>query len=135
FDDLTDGADDLDLYVFYCPDNECRQVAESGGFTSEEEINLVLPTAGVYAVLVHGFETDPVGGPGANYELFAWSVGLSDFVGNLNVATPAAVTDGDHAAFALEWNGLAPATHYLGALSHNTPTGIYSLTIVDIKAP
>ena len=38
FDDLTDGADDLDLYVFHCPDNECRQVAESGGFTSEEEI-------------------------------------------------------------------------------------------------
>src|SRR5690606_29543056 len=31
FDDSTDGADDLDLYLFHCVDNDCVQVAESGG--------------------------------------------------------------------------------------------------------
>jgi subtilisin family serine protease len=136
FDDLTDGADDLDLYLFYCPNNECVQVAESGGFTSEEEINLILPEPGLYAVMVHGFETDPAGGgPGSNYSLFAWSFGIGDFVGNMRVASPASVSDGDHFDLELEWNGLAAGTHYLGALSHNTPNGIYSLSIVDIRSP
>ncbi|MBN1237608.1 MAG: S8 family serine peptidase, partial [Gammaproteobacteria bacterium] len=136
FDDSTDGADDLDLYLFHCPDNDCVQVAESGGFTSEEEINLILPEPGLYAVLVHGFETDPAGGgAGSNYELFAWSVGLGDFVGNMSVAAPSTVSDGDHYELDLAWSGLAPATHYLGALSHNTPSGIYSLSIVDIRTP
>src|SRR5690606_6778448 len=92
FDDLTDGADDLDLYLFHCPNNECVQVAESGGFTSEEQIDLVLPTPGLYAVLVHGFETDPVGGgPGSNYTLFSWSFGTNDAVGNMEVAAPLSV--------------------------------------------
>src|SRR5690606_5737335 len=111
-------------------------VAESGGFTAEEEINLILPEPGLYAVLVHGFETDPVGGgPGANYDLFAWSVGISDFVGNMSVNAPTTVADGDHFELGLDWSGLSAGTRYLGALSHTTPTGIYSLSVVDIRTP
>ncbi|HEX7079791.1 MAG TPA: S8 family serine peptidase [Gammaproteobacteria bacterium] len=136
FDELTDGADDLDLYLFYCPGNQCVQVGESGGFTSEEEIDLVLPDAGLYTVLVHGFETDPVaGGPGANYTLFAWSFGKADVVGNLTVSAPTAVVDGDRAVLGVEWGGLAAGTRYLGAISHTTPSGPYSLTILDVRAP
>ncbi len=86
FDEETDGQDDLDLFLFYCPNNQCSQLAKSDGVTSDEEIDIPLPQAGSYALLVHGFETDQVaGGPGANYSLFTWSIGLNDAVGNLTV--------------------------------------------------
>ncbi len=135
FDDATDGADDLDLYVFYCPNDQCTQVGQSGGFTSNERVDLRMPQAGIYAVLVHGFQTDPANGPGANYTLFAWSVGVDDVVGNMQVTAPQSVADGDRTNFDLEWSGLAPATRYLGVLSHNTPNGLYALTVIDITTP
>ncbi len=135
FDEFTDGADDLDLYLFHCPNNECVQIAESGGFTSEEQIDLVLPEPGVYAVLVHGFDTDPAGGAGAHYTLHAWSLGISDYVGNFDVFGPAVVTDGEHTVLELEWGGLAPATRYLAAISHIAANEPYTLTIVEIRSP
>jgi len=136
FDEFTDGNDDLDLYLFFCPNDQCTQIAESGSFTSEEEINLTLPTAGLYAVLVHGFETDAVaGGPGATYTLFGWSFGVNDDVGNLSIAGPANVTDGDRLDLPIDWSQLAPGTRYLGAISHNTPMGLYGLTILEVDSP
>jgi subtilisin family serine protease len=133
FDKLTDGADDLDLYVFYCPGNSCVEVGESGGFTSQEEVDLVLPAAGLYAALVHGFATDQaVGGPGAHYSLLAWSFGIDDDVGNLTLTAPSTVAEGDQTELELSWGALAPATRYLGAISHNTPLGIYALTVIGV---
>src|SRR5262249_39023361 len=72
FDELTDGEDDLDLFLFHCPsNNQCSQLAKSDGITSDEQIDIWEPEAGSYVLLVHGFETDQVGGgPGANYSLF-----------------------------------------------------------------
>jgi len=136
FDEYTDGNDDLDLYLFFCPNNECNQIAESGSFTSAEEINIALPTAGLYAVMVHGFETDEViGGTGAEYTLFAWSFGVNDNVGNLAIVTPGTVTDGDRLNLQMDWAQLEPATRYLGAISHNTPTGLFGLTILEVDSP
>ena len=136
FDELTDGNDDLDVYLFFCPNDACTQVAESGGFTSDEEINLILPQDGLYVAFVHGFETDQVsGGPGANYSFFTWSFGVNDDVGNLAVVSPQDVVAGDRLELAVSWAGLDPDTRYLGAISHDTPFGLYSLTIVNIASP
>jgi subtilisin family serine protease len=139
FDQYTDGNDDLDLYLFFCPDGttaSCTQVGQSGAFTSNEKIDLTTPTPGMYIVAVHGFETDQVaGGPGANYSLFVWSFGVDDDVGNLAVTGPSTVRAGDRAQLGLSWAQLAPGTRYLGAVSHETPRGIYSLTILDVSSP
>jgi hypothetical protein len=139
FDDFTDGDDDLDLYLFFCANgttDNCTQVAQSGGFTSDEEINVTTPEPGLYVVAVHGFETDQVaGGPGANYSLFTWSFGVTDDVGNLDVTAPPTVASGDRLNLDVSWSALDPSTHYLGAISHDTPFGVYELTIVDITAP
>ncbi len=136
FDEYTDGNDDLDLYLFFCPGNQCTQIAESGTFTSEEEINLTFPAAGTYAALIHGFETDPIaGGPGAEFTLFAWSVGSVDVAGNLLVTSPINVADGDRTFLDVDWGVLDPGIPYLGAISHNTPTGLYGLTILRIDSP
>ncbi len=136
FDELTDGNDDLDLYLFFCQNNLCSQIAESGSFTSEEEINLAFPTPGTYAALVHGFETDEVsGGPGANYELQAWSFGVIDNVGNLTVTAPAAATQGVTDNIQLNWTGLDDRTRYLGGISHSSSVGLEALTIVTVDTP
>jgi len=139
FDEFTDGADDLDLYLFFCQNgttDNCTQIGSSGGFTSNEKIDILNPAPGLYVAVVHGFETDQVaGGPGANYSLFTWSFGLADDVGNLDVVAPAAVVQGDRANLAVNWSSLNPSTRYLGAISHDTPFGLYQLTIVDVTAP
>lgn len=134
FDDLTDGEDDLDLYLFYCTTaDSCTQVGQSGSFTSDETIDVLLPPPGLYAVLVHGFETDEVtGGPGANYELMAWAFADNDDVGNMGIAQPGTVADGDRLDLAFDWGPLTTGTRYLGAFAHETPFDLRFLTIVTV---
>jgi subtilisin family serine protease len=134
FDALTDGDDDLDLYVYYCADNiNCVKIGDSGEPTSQEEFNLFYPPAGRYLALVHGFETDEVtGGPGAIYRLLGWSVGLNDNAGNMTVSGPSFATAGTTDTITVDWNGLLDDTIYLGGISHNTPQGISSFTLIRI---
>jgi subtilisin family serine protease len=135
FDELTDGEDDLDMYVFYCPDNvNCTKIGESGEPTSREQFNVILPGAGRYAVLIHGFDTDNVaGGPGANYTLLGWAFGLIDDQGNMTANGPAFVNAGTTEAVSVSWSGLGANTIYLGGISHNTPQGLVAITVVTIQ--
>lgn len=134
FDALTDGNDDLDMYVHYCPDNiNCTRIGESGEPTSQERFDQFQPPAGRYAVLVHGFETDQVaGGPGANYQLLAWSIGLIDDQGNMSVSGPSFVNTGTTGTVTVDWSNLQSNTIYLGGISHNTPSGLSGLTLLTI---
>jgi subtilisin family serine protease len=137
FDELTDGNDDLDLYLYFCPDSgNCIQVAESGSFTSEEQIDIPYPIPGQYTVLVHGFETDQAaGGPGANYSLFAWSISENDAAGNFEIGVPSAVQVGDRYDLDITWGPLEPGVRYFGGILHFTPSNIepYSLTLVTAR--
>lgn len=135
FDALTDGDDDLDMYIYYCGADglSCVKLGESGEPTSQERFNIIRPAAGLYAVLVHGFRTDETsGGPGSNYKLFGWSVGVNDDQGNMNASGPAFVAPGTTADITVDWSGLLPDTIYLGGVSHNTPQGLSGLTIITI---
>jgi len=134
FDTLTDGEDDLDLYIYHCADNvNCVRVGESGEATSNEEVNFLLPAGGRYAALVHGFETDNVsGGPGANYTMLAWAFGLVDDQGNMTATGPAFVNAGTTENVTVNWTGLLPDTIYLGGVSHNTPQGLSAITVIRI---
>ena len=135
FDSLTDGNDDLDMYVYYCADNiNCVKIGESGEATSDEEFNQFFPAGGRYAVLIHGFETDQVaGGQGANYVLLGWSFGISDDQGNMTASGPAFVNSGTTETITVDWNGLNDDTIYLGGISHNTPQGLSAITIIRIR--
>ena len=124
FDDYTDGNDDLDLYVY----RGGTLVGSSGGGTSAEIVNLLLPQAATYRVYVHGWQTD---GPDANFRLFAWNVGLVDDAGNMTVTAPATATVGP-ASIDVSWSGLAGGTKYLGAVSYANGTGLLGLTVVSI---
>jgi len=135
FDALTDGDDDLDLYVYYCgiDGTSCVELGASGEPTSQEQFNVVRPAAGLYAVFVHGFETDQVaGGPGANYQLLGWAFGINDDRGNMTASGPPFVNAGTTGTVTVNWSGLLSNTIYLGGISHNTPQGLSGLTLVTI---
>ena len=134
FDSLTDGNDDLDMYIYYCPGNApCTEIGNSGGQTSAEEFNVFLPGAGDYVIYVHGFATDnAAGGPGARYQLAAWQIGLDDNVGNMTVTAPAVVSSGTTADIQVDWTGLLANEIYLGAVSHTTPQGLVGITVIEI---
>ncbi|MCG8369236.1 MAG: hypothetical protein MJA32_01850, partial [Proteobacteria bacterium] len=135
FDTLTDGDDDLDMYVYYCgtTGESCTRIGESGEPTSQERFDQYRPAEGFYAVLVHGFETDPVqGGPGSNYRLLGWAFGVTDDKGNMNASGPAFVAAGTTGTVNFDWSGLTSNTIYFGGISHNTPQGISGLTLITI---
>jgi subtilisin family serine protease len=130
FDDFTDGADDLDLYVYRVGAGGALTLAgSSGGGTAAEEVNLSGAAApGTYKVFVHGWETD---GPDAQYTLFTWALG-SGPAGNLT-ATPSTTTAtvGGAASVQLAWTGLDASKKYLGAVDYSGSTGMPT-TIVRI---
>jgi subtilisin family serine protease len=134
FDSLTDGDDDLDLYIYFCADNvNCVKIGESGEPTSQEEFNILLPAAGRYAVLVHGFATDNAsGGRGSNYQMLGWAFGLDDDEGNMTATGPAVVSAGTTENITVTWSDLAPNTIYLGGVSHTTPGGLAAITVIRV---
>jgi subtilisin family serine protease len=139
FDALTDGDDDLDLYLFYQP-GQCNpldfrgvQLTESGGPTAEEQVNVFRPAAGCYGALVHGFETDEVnGGPGSNYTMLAWAFGITDDQGNMTASGPPVVNAGATEDVTVNWANLESNTIYFGGISHNSPNGLVGLTLITI---
>ena len=134
FDSQTDGNDDLDMYVYYCADLiNCNKIGDSGEPTSQEEFNVLLPAGGRYAVLVHGFQTDQIGGGfGANYKLFGWSFGLDDDQGNMSASGPAAVTAGTTADVTIDW--LGPAFSYYGSPDRDLRRGWKPLPLLGDPA-
>jgi subtilisin family serine protease len=131
FDDYTDGADDLDLYVFG-PAPDFDFVGQSTGVTTEEQVDVPDPEAGDYTVVVHAFQTD---GPDANYTLFSWS--FSDDELNMTLTAPTEAFLGTTETITVAWSGLTAGTKYLGAVSHNEGSDRLAVTIVriDTDAP
>jgi len=139
FDALTEGNDDLDLYLYYQPgvcnplDFRGTRVTESGGPTSEEQVNVFRPPAGCYGALVHGYETDPSNSQaGTNYTMLAWAFGIVDDQGNMTASAPPFVNSGGTETVTVNWANLVSDTIYLGGISHNTPQGLAGLTLITI---
>jgi len=135
FDALTDGNDDLDMYVYFCGDDgaSCVKIGESGGPTSEERFDQFRPPAGIYAILVHGFETDQIaGGPGAVFTMLSWAFGEVDDRDNMTANGPATVNAGTTETVTVDWFNLNSDTIYLGGISHITPQGLSGITLITI---
>ncbi len=132
FDGDTDGADDLDLYIY----QGTTLVGSSGSTTSNERVTFTInPASGPIplTVVVHGYETD---GPDSNFTLFTWSVGNAA-TGNMAVATPATATQGATGQVGLTFSGLAPDTRYLGTVSYHDTAFFLNVnpTVVSVNTP
>ncbi len=128
FDTDVAPASDLDLRLFRVnADGTLTQVASSGGATSNEEMNLVNPTAGTYVLAIDGYAT---GNPTA-YKAFVWRLG-STSTGNMAVAAPATATLGATGNVDLTFSGLTPGVRYLGSVAYDGAAGMPSPTIVRV---
>jgi subtilisin family serine protease len=126
FDDYTDGADDLDLYVY---DAGFNFVGGSFSFTSAEQVDVVFPASPVYFVAVHGWQTD---GADANYVLFDFSVSATPGGSLMIDSAPEAAVAGDPGTVEVSWAGLAPDMKYMGAVSHADGGGLIGLSLVRV---
>lgn len=130
FDEFTDGADDLDLYVYTLGGTN---VAASGSGTSAEQADVFNPTDPAYLVAVHGWATDETsGGPGTNYTLFSWAVGGSAGA-DFTVDAPAAAVLGATEAITVSWTGLEAGNKYLGAVLYSGGNPGYTLVNINTE--
>jgi len=128
FNEFTNGANDLDLYVY----RGTTLVGASGGGTTAEEVNLLNPIAATYTVWVHGFAT---ASPIATFTLFNWVLSGAA-AGNMTVSAPAAAVLGTTGTINLTFSGLAPATKYLGSVAYTgSATGLPNPTLVNVTTP
>lgn len=134
FNEFTSGDDDLDLYLYYCPGGSCSLRATSTNVDSNESASVLFPQAGLWAVFVHGFETD---GPVASFTAFNWAFSATPGSGILaingnNVTTTIETELGQAETLDLSWSGLPAGNRFLGGISHSSPGGLEGLTIIGI---
>ena len=128
FNDDTDGVDDLDLYLFEGDSIDLADlIGQSGNGDSNEEVHAVLPAAGTYTVVVHGWGTD---GPDAEFTLSGWLIPLA--AGDLAVDAPATAVATETGTVTASWTGLDALTRYLGAVSYSTGGELLDFTLVSV---
>lgn len=128
FNEFTDGNDDLDLYVFHCPEGLCSIVGQSANSDANESVTLEAPAEGLYAIFVHGWQTD---GADANYTLFSWAAGADE--GNMTISGPALATVGGAGTVTVDWSGLDAGKKYLGAVVHGDGSQTIGRTVISIS--
>lgn len=125
FDAETTAGSDLDLYVF---DGGGNLVGFSAGGTSDEEVNLVNPTAGNYTIGIDGFGTSNP----STFTVYAWVLD-GTLAGNMTVTAPPSATVGTTGTINLSFSGLTPGTKYLGMVSYSGVVGMPAPTIVSVN--
>jgi hypothetical protein len=68
------------------------------------------------------------------FKLHTWLLGSTD-AGNMTVTAPAGAVIGATGTIALAFNGLAPATKYLGSVVYAGAVGLPNPTIVRVDTP
>jgi len=149
FDELTDGNDDLDLYVWDCideipegePDGTCESIeligfSQNDGTSNEafEDFEANSRRSGTYIVDVHGFTVDTTDAESATrFCLLGWALGPDSDAGNLALTNvPANATYGSSASFSASWDNLDDGL-WLGGVQHFQDATDVGFTLADIN--
>jgi hypothetical protein len=124
--EATEAGADLDVFV-YNPGGTLVASSTQGG--TDELVDIVLPTDGVWSVYVHGWFT-PDGD--SEYDMYSWVVSATPG-GNLSIdSAPAAATSGTDGTIDVSWTGATAGQWHLGAVSHTGDAGLMGLTLVEV---
>lgn len=123
---LAGGADDLDLYVL---GEDGSLAAKSTGVGSQELVDLTMPAAGTYTVVVHGSD---VAGPEADYSLSEWVVGGESATGLDLVGSPAGAVENGRGVVSVAWSGAAAGEEMVGAVTHADAERTITVTAVRV---
>lgn len=131
FDEDVTAGTDLDLYVL---DPKGALVGTSGSVTSAEKVDLVDPEPGMYTVLVYGYY---VPAEGSLFTLYSWPVpdGPADPVNMKVSASTDTAIQGQTGTISLTFDGLEPATRYLGSVAYGGDASSTAPTLVEVTTP
>ncbi|SDP03883.1 PA domain-containing protein [Nakamurella panacisegetis] len=117
------GAQDIDLVVYYVQNGSAVEVGTSGTSLADETVDLVAPEAGTYIALVNGFQ-DAAGTTSTPFSFRDYEVGANPNVGSFTV-TPAAgsTTAGQTVTVTATASGLDADTSYLGWVQYVDGSG------------
>ncbi len=134
------SADDIDLYLYYCPNFSCSLVDSStspAGFDETVEVQFPVPDAGPagvnpYLLFVHAFD---MASPVTDLVTFTGQFGVVDDAGNFSVTAPSFGNVGETVSIDTTWTGLPTGAYdkQLGAISHSDPNGVQALTVFDFQ--
>lgn len=138
YDAYTAGgaADDIDLYLYYCPGFTCSLVDSSAAGGSNERVEVRFPVPDVgnnpYVLFIHAFD---MASPNTDLVAFRREFGVVDDAGNFSVNAPSFGNVGETVSIDTAWTGLAagPFAKQLGAISHSDPNGVQGLTVFDFQ--
>jgi subtilisin family serine protease len=127
--EATEADADIDIYV-YDPSGALFATSTAGG--TDELIDISNPADGTWSVYVHGWSAP---GGDSDYDMWTWAVPLATG-GSLSIdSAPASATIGTVGTIDVSWSGLTSGSigdWYLGAVSHNGPSGLMGLTFVNV---
>jgi len=123
-----DGSDDLDLQVLGPDVAGWPLVGSSGTPTSAEQVDMVNPQPGMYAVFVIDYAS--AAGP-TPFTLFNFN--LQGDASNTRLNGPATATVGGSGMLQLEWMGLNSGSRALGIVQHQNASGVIGTTEVSIN--
>jgi subtilisin family serine protease len=127
--EATEPDADLDIFVFD-PSNTLVATSTAGG--TDELIDISNPVDGTWSVYVHGWAA-PDGD--SDYNMWTWAVPLASG-GNLVIdSAPTSATMGTVAPVTVSWGDLTSGSigdWYLGAVSHNGPSGLMKVTLINV---
>jgi subtilisin family serine protease len=125
----TEADADLDIFV-YDPSGALFATSTAGG--TEELVDISNPADGTWSVYVHGWSAP---GGDSDYDMWTWAVPLATG-GSLSIdSAPTSATIGTVGTIDISWTGLTSGSigdWYLGAVSHNGPSGVMGYTFVNI---
>ena len=143
FDALTDGNDDLDMYIWDCvdeepvndPDGVCEELTLIGSSQNANTSNeffedFSVRGQGSYIIDVYAFDLD---GATAQFCLLSWSLGPNSDAGNLLLSgIPGAAVSGQTEEITASWAGLEDGL-WLGGVQHFRDTTPVGFTLADIN--
>jgi hypothetical protein len=123
------GAQDIDLAVYYVKDGVATQVGTSGTSLADESVDLINPQPGTYIAQVNGFQ-DAAGTGSTSFQFRDYEVGSAGNTGTFTV-TPAnsSTTGGQTLTVTAAVGGVSAATAYLGWVQYVDGSG----TIVQVN--
>lgn len=123
---LAGDDGDLDLYVL---DEEGGLVASSAASGSLEQVDLELPVAGDYSVVVHGSD---VGGDEAAFTLSRWVVGAAGPTPISVVQSPSLAAQNGEGVISVAWTDAPSAEELIGAVVHADERGMVAVTAITV---
>ena len=124
--EATEVDADLDIFV-YDPYGSLAASSTSGG--TNELVDILLPTDGVWSVYVHGWSCP---GGDSDYDMYTWIISATPG-GNLVIdSAPASATLGATETINVSWTGATAGEWHLGAVSHTGDVGLMGLTLIDV---